>query len=178
MSAGRLARPAPVLIPLVTAGLVPTLLGLLLPGAGLPVTGLPRLIGGGVLVLLGGWMTADSVDRVYLRQRTPLGDRPPEHLVRAGWYRVVRNPMAAGMTLLLIGLALWWSASSVLCWAAVVLTVSCVAVVRVEEPSLLDTFGAQYAAYRREVAGWIPYAPRPRSAKAVPHATDARPNKD
>ncbi|MFG2497878.1 methyltransferase family protein [Streptomyces sp. NPDC048441] len=155
---GRLLRPGPLLIPLVTAGLAPTALGLWLPGPDVPGPAWSRMVPGVVLALLGVWMTADAVDRVYLRQRTPLGDRPPDHLVRAGWYRVIRNPMAAGMALLLAGESLLWSAPSVLAFAAIVLAVSYATARRVEEPSLLKAFGEEYAAYRRDVPPWIPYA--------------------
>ncbi|MCT7351147.1 isoprenylcysteine carboxylmethyltransferase family protein [Streptomyces sp. 15-116A] len=156
MKRGRTLRAEPLLIPLVVAGAVPTALGLWLPGPPPPGTDGLRVAAGLVLVLLGAWMTADAVDRVYLRQPTPLGDRPPERLVRSGWYGVIRNPMAAGMTLLLTGEALLWSATAVLVWAAFVLAVSCVTTVRFEEPGLRAAFGEQYAAYRRAVPGWIP----------------------
>ncbi|MFE9772142.1 methyltransferase family protein [Streptomyces sp. NPDC005931] len=156
MSRGRTLRAAPLLIPFVVAGLVPAALGLWLPGPPPPGPGGLRVTAGLVLALIGAWMNADAVDRVYLRQPTPLGDRPPERLVRSGWYGVIRNPMAAGMTLLLTGEALLWSATAVLVWAAFVLTVSCVTAVRVEEPGLRETFAEQYAAYRRAVPGWIP----------------------
>ncbi|MFC8371930.1 MULTISPECIES: isoprenylcysteine carboxylmethyltransferase family protein [unclassified Streptomyces] len=156
MSRVRTLRAEPLLIPLVVAGAVPAALGLWLQGPPVPGGGGLRATGGLALVLLGAWMTADAVDRVYLRQPTPLGDRPPERLVRSGWYGVIRNPMAAGMTLLLAGEALLWSATAVLVWAAFVLAVSCVTTVRIEEPGLRAAFGEQYAAYRRAVPGWIP----------------------
>ncbi|MFI2367657.1 methyltransferase family protein [Streptomyces sp. NPDC018833] len=156
MSRGRTLRAGPLAVPLVVAGVVPTLLGLGLPGPAVPLPGAAALPAGIVLVLLGAWMTAFAVDRVYLRQSTPLGDLPPDHLVTDGWYRVVRNPMAAGMTLVLVGEALLWPASSVAVWAAVVFTVSYIAAVRVEEPSLLATFGEEYARYRRSVPSWLP----------------------
>ncbi len=152
----RRLRVGPLLIPLVVAGAVPLVLGRWLSGPRLPLAGWFSAGGGGVLVAAGGWMVADAVDRVYLRQATPLGDRPPERLVRSGWYAVIRNPMAAGMTLVLLGEALLWSAPSIALWAAFVLGISWTAARRVEEPSLAEAFGEEYAAYRRAVPAWTP----------------------
>ncbi|MFI2426272.1 methyltransferase family protein [Streptomyces sp. NPDC018955] len=171
MSRVRTLRAEPLLIPLVVAGAVPAALGLWLPGPPPPGPDGLRTTAGPVLVLLGAWMTADAVDRVYLRQPTPLGDRPPQQLVRSGWYGVIRNPMAAGMTLLLAGEALLWSATAVLVWAAVVLTVSCVTTARIEEPGLREAFGEQYAAYRRAVPGWIPGTARTTGRRATHRRT-------
>ncbi|MEG3626648.1 methyltransferase family protein [Streptomyces poriticola] len=169
MSRRRTPRAEPLLIPLVVAGVVPTVLGVWLSGPGVPVPGPLRAPAGAVLVLLGGWMTADAVDRVYLRQPTPLGDRPPERLVRSGWYGVIRNPMAAGMTLLLTGEALLWSAAAVLGWAALVLAVSWVTAVRIEAPGLSAAFGEEYAVYRRAVPAWVPGTARPTGRRAARH---------
>ncbi|KOG40900.1 hypothetical protein ADK37_07665 [Streptomyces resistomycificus] len=156
MDRGRRLRAGPLLIPLTVAGIVPGVLGLWLPGPRPPLARWLSLPAGVVLVLLGAWMTADAVDRVYLRQPTPLGDRPPRYLVRSGWYAVVRNPMAAGMTLVLAGETLLWSAPGIALWAAFVLAVSWTTGRRVEEPGLAATFGAEYDAYRRAVPAWIP----------------------
>ena len=49
------------------------------------------------LALLGAWMAAYAVDRVYLRQPTPLGDRPPEHLVTNGWYGNYRSAQGSAL---------------------------------------------------------------------------------
>ncbi|MGH3866937.1 MAG: methyltransferase family protein [Pseudonocardiaceae bacterium] len=118
--------------------------------------GLARYLIGLPLAALGIWMVADAVNRVYLRQNTPLGDKPPEFLVRTGWYRVMRNPMAAGMTMLLVGEALMLRSVPVLTWAIVVFAVSCIATLKVEEPSLLATFGDDYARYARDTPRWLP----------------------
>ncbi|MEV4335016.1 isoprenylcysteine carboxylmethyltransferase family protein [Streptomyces sp. NPDC049597] len=160
MSGVRTLRPGPLAVPFVVAGIIPTALGLWLAGPTAPLPLAATVTAGTLLVLLGAWMTADAVDRVYLRQGTPLGDLPPDYLVTNGWYRIVRNPMAGGMTLLLLGESLLWQALSVVGWAAVVLTVSYVAAARVEEPSLLEAFGDEYARYRRSVPAWLPF-PRP-----------------
>jgi protein-S-isoprenylcysteine O-methyltransferase Ste14 len=149
-------RFGPLIIPITTAILIPAALRMLLRGPQVPVPVMARYLVGLPLAALGIWMVADAVNRVYLRQHTPLGDKPPEFLVRAGWYRVIRNPMAAGMTALLVGEALMLHSVPVLAWAMVVFTVSCIAALKVEEPSLLAAFDDEYARYARGTPRWLP----------------------
>ncbi len=149
-------RLGPVAIPIATAVLIPAALRILLRGPQVPVPVAARYLIGLPLAALGIWMVADAVNRVYLRQNTPLGDKPPEFLVRAGWYRVIRNPMAAGMTALLVGEALILRSVPVLAWAMVVFAVSCIAALKVEEPSLLAAFDDDYARYARSTPRWLP----------------------
>ena len=115
-----------------------------------------RCLAGLPLAALGAWMAADAVNRVYLRQKTPLGDKSPEYLVRNGWYRIMRNPMTVGMTFLLVGEMFMLGSVPVLAWAMVVLAVSCVAVLKIEEPDLLAVFGDEYASYARGTPRWLP----------------------
>ncbi|MBV9141187.1 MAG: isoprenylcysteine carboxylmethyltransferase family protein [Pseudonocardiales bacterium] len=149
-------RWGPLTIPITTAVLIPAALRILLRRPEMPMGVPARYLVGVPLAALGSWMVADAVSRVYLRQQTPLGDKPPEYLVRVGWYRVIRNPMAAGMTVLLVGEALMLCSVPVLTWAAVVFAVSCTAALKVEEPSLLAAFGDEYAGYARRTPRWLP----------------------
>jgi len=159
-------RWGPVAIPITTAVLVPAALRILLRNPALPGPVLARYLAGLPLAALGIWMVTDTVNRVYLRQNTPLGDKPPERLVRTGWYRVIRNPMALGMTALLVGEALLLGSVPVLAWAVVVFAVSATAALKVEEPSLLAAFDEEYARYARETPRWLPSpARRGRSAQ-------------
>ena len=151
-------RWGPLAIPITTAVLIPAVLRILLHKPEMPVPALTRYLAGLPLAALGIWMVADSVNRVYLRQNTPLGDKPPERLVRTGWYRVIRNPMALGMTAMLVGEALLLGSVAVLAWAVVVFAVSATAALRVEEPSLLAAFNDEYARYKRETPRWLPLA--------------------
>jgi len=157
-------RIGPLAVPAVVAGVVPALLSVL-PGPDLPGSVAVRCAVGGPLALLGGVLVADAVNRVYLRQPTPLGDLPPEHLVTAGGYRIVRNPMTIGMILLLLGETVLYAAPAILGWAATVLAISVVTTRRIEEPSLAEAFGERYRSYATETAGWIPFRPVRRSRR-------------
>ncbi|MGH3848356.1 MAG: methyltransferase family protein [Pseudonocardiaceae bacterium] len=149
-------RLGPVAIPIVTAVLIPAALWILVPNPEVPVPVLARYLVGLPLAALGIWMLADTVNRVYLQQNTPLGDKPPERLIRTGWYRVTRNPMALGMTALLVGEALLLGSVPVLGWAVVVFAVSATAALKVEEPSLLAAFSDEYARYAQQTPRWLP----------------------
>lgn len=149
-------RLGPVAIPIVTAVLIPVALRILVRNPKVPVPVLARYLVGLPLAALGIWMVTDAVNRVYLRQNTPLGDKPPERLVRTGWYRVIRNPMALGMTGLLVSETLLLDSVPVLIWAVVVFAVSATAALKVEEPSLLAAFNDEYARYARETPRWLP----------------------
>lgn len=156
-------RWGPLTIPIATAVLIPAALRILLRRPEVPIGVLARYLVGLPLAALGSWMVVDAVNRVYLRQKTPLGDKPPEYLVRAGWYRVIRNPMTAGMTVLLVGEAFMLCSVPVFTWAIVVLAVSATAALKVEEPSLLAAFGDDYAGYVRRTPRWLPSVTRVRA---------------
>jgi protein-S-isoprenylcysteine O-methyltransferase Ste14 len=156
-------RIGPVVIPIATAVLIPAALRILLSGPEVPGPVVVRYLVGVPLSALGIWMVADAVNRVYLQQKTPLGDKPPEYLVRDGWYCVIRNPMAIGMTVLLAGEAFMLGSVPVFAWAIVVFAVSCTAALKIEEPSLLATFGDEYARYVRRTPRWLPSLARMRT---------------
>lgn len=89
-------------------------------------------------------------------QGTPLPMAPPTHFVLEGPYRFVRNPMAAGLLILLAGEALFC-----LSWIIGLYLVGLSALVgwyvaRVEEPKLAQRFGPCYDAYRGKVPRWVP----------------------
>ena len=79
----------------------------------------------------------------------------PEQIVRTGPYGYTRNPMYLGHLIFMIGLSVtFWS------WFALILlaarTVWFHRRVLLDEQRLEARFGANYAAYRRQVKRWIP----------------------
>lgn len=106
----------------------------------------------GVLgLLLIGWAVAS-----FVRARTAMiPHKPASRLVITGPYRVTRNPMYTGLTLLYVGLALvfavWWPLLflPLAMWSLYAL------VIQREERYLAGAFGEEYAAYRRRVRRWI-----------------------
>jgi len=81
---------------------------------------------------------------------------PTRHLVVAGPYRYVRNPMISGVALMLLGEAAFWGSAAVGLWAAAFLAINHLYFVLSEEPGLERRFGQEYRTYKAEVPRWIP----------------------
>jgi protein-S-isoprenylcysteine O-methyltransferase Ste14 len=81
---------------------------------------------------------------------------PTRHLVVAGPYRFVRNPMISGVALMLFGEAAFWGSVAVGLWTASFLAINHLYFVLSEEPGLERRFGQEYRAYKAEVPRWIP----------------------
>jgi protein-S-isoprenylcysteine O-methyltransferase Ste14 len=73
----------------------------------------------------------------------------------AGIFRVTRNPIYLGLSLLLVGWALWLGSASP--WLIAALLVALITRLQIipEEQALGTLFGEQYLAYRRRTARWI-----------------------
>lgn len=129
-------------------------------------------IAGVVLFILAGTLgIGSSLYMATIGAGTPLPMDSARHLVIAGPYRYVRNPMAiAGLTQ---GAAVGLFAGS---WAVIAYAAcGCLVwnyVLRVwEEDDLLERFGADYAAYRAGVRCWWPRLrgyPRPAQRRTPP----------
>ena len=87
---------------------------------------------------------------------TPAPIAPPRELVVTGLYRHVRNPMYVAVLALLIGQALLFGSPALLAVSVMFWLATHVFVILYEEPTLAETFGAKYQAYRASVPRWIP----------------------
>jgi protein-S-isoprenylcysteine O-methyltransferase Ste14 len=123
----------------------------------------PALLGpvgvtGLVVSLLGGSLALWCIlTFVLLGKGTPAPFDPPRHLVVAGPYRYVRNPMYLGAGLALAGAALVNRSIALLSYTALFLLATHLFVVFYEEPTLSRLFGADYQAYRAKVRRWLPH---------------------
>ena len=94
----------------------------------------------------------------FLRAGTttnPMDPSKASQLVTGGVFGVSRNPMYLGLTLLLVGWALWLGSASP--WLILPLFVIVITVAQIlpEEQALGQVFGVPYAAYRRRVRRWV-----------------------
>jgi protein-S-isoprenylcysteine O-methyltransferase Ste14 len=106
---------------------------------------------------LGVGIAAAALARFRQAQTTanPVDLSKSSRLVTDGIFRVSRNPMYLGLSLLLIGWALWLGSASP--WFIPPLFVVLITRVQIipEEQALGALFGEQYLAYRRRAARWI-----------------------
>jgi protein-S-isoprenylcysteine O-methyltransferase Ste14 len=112
----------------------------------------------GVLLLAAGLpVLLDSFARFALQGLgTPAPVAPPQHLVVAGLYRYVRNPMYVAVTALIFGQGLLCGSAPVLVYGLAVAAAFHLFVIAYEEPALQRKFGAEYDQYRARVRRWIP----------------------
>jgi protein-S-isoprenylcysteine O-methyltransferase Ste14 len=95
---------------------------------------------------------------------TPAPVFPTQHLVVKGFYRFVRNPMYVSVLAILFGQAMFFGSIGIAIYAACAWLITHLFVVFYEEPTLMKTFGEEYATYRKHVPRWIPrLRPRRRS---------------
>ena len=149
-------------LPFVGVAVVPALLraGLLGPDTrwplSLPILLLPWCVGL-PLAAAGFWLWAWCV---WLLARVGRGTlapwSPTRHLVVAGPYRHVRNPMIAGVVAMLIGEAACLGSVWIFGWAIAFWLGKQIWFITSEEPTLVRRFGGAYACYRDAVPRWLP----------------------
>src|SRR4026207_2048842 len=87
---------------------------------------------------------------------TPAPIAPPRTLVVTGLYRYVRKPIYVALVAIILGQAVLLGDWRLIVYCALWWLVFHVAVVASEEPTLEQTFGKEYEAFRAAVPRWIP----------------------
>jgi protein-S-isoprenylcysteine O-methyltransferase Ste14 len=64
--------------------------------------------------------------------------------------------MISGVSLMLLGQALWWASWAIGLWAGTFLLINHIYFVYIEEPGLEARFGEPYRQYKASVPRWIP----------------------
>ena len=142
-----------VLEPGVVAGLVP----LLLTGWDTSDPPWPLQVAGALLLAAGVVVLLQAFARFVTEgMGTPAPIAPTERLVVGGLYRYVRNPMYLAVAATIVGQALLLGRWILLAYAAVFGATVASFVHWYEEPTLRQTYGGEYDAYRRAVPGWWP----------------------
>jgi protein-S-isoprenylcysteine O-methyltransferase Ste14 len=143
------------LLPFMNTVLIPTVLLLWSPPP--PAWPAAATVAGAALVAAGAALVAHCV-RLFIR----LGDGtlapwdPTRELVLAGAYRYSRNPMKAGLFLVLAGEALATGSAALTVWFACFALVNVLYIRLHEEPGLDRRFGAAYRDYCQRVPRWWP----------------------
>ena len=112
---------------------------------------------GDVLIIAGVPGLVDSFARFALEGvGTPASIAPTQKLVVTGLYRYVRNPIYIAVVAVIFGQALLFGDWRLLWYGALLWFFFHIFVVMYEEPTLKQTFGLEYEAFRANVPRWIP----------------------
>lgn len=107
---------------------------------------------------LAGLALATSGIASFRRARTTVDPRMPasaSSLVHSGLYRWTRNPMYAGMALVLLGWALFLANGLALALVPAFLVYMTRFQIQPEERALTSVFGQDYVAYTSRVRRWL-----------------------
>ena len=118
---------------------------------------------GGAIVAAGVALAGHSIRQFVRDGRGTLAPwDPTATLVTSGVYRYIRNPMKAGLFLILLGEAAMLGSPPLLAWFAVFVTANVAYIRWSEEPGLRKRFGGAYERYCARVPRWVPRFPRAR----------------
>jgi len=111
----------------------------------------------GILIFaIGLFITLHCIARFAIDGKGTLSPADPtKKLVIRGLYKYTRNPMYAGVMLVLIGEAIFFASFHLLIYAGFVFSAFTLFVIYFEEPRLKRDFGEEYAEYRKRVKRWI-----------------------
>ncbi|HEY3517337.1 MAG TPA: isoprenylcysteine carboxylmethyltransferase family protein [Gammaproteobacteria bacterium] len=125
---------------------------------GAPPAATAALLAAGLTLALGGlWLVVHSI-RLFMRlgRGTLAPWDPTQALVGDGAYRHSRNPMKAGLFLILAGETLMTRSTALLVWFACFVLVNALYIRLHEEAGLRARFGEQYRNYCERVPRWWP----------------------
>jgi protein-S-isoprenylcysteine O-methyltransferase Ste14 len=122
-----------------------------------PATRVALPVLGGACICLGLVLMVATIRLfVTVGQGTLAPWNPTQRLVVQGVYRHVRNPMIAGVFLALLGEATLAASLPLFVWFVLFVIGNALYIPLAEEPGLVERFGDDYLAYRRNVPRWIP----------------------
>jgi len=116
----------------------------------------PARLAGTITLAVGAWVYFGCVADFAARGGTPAFWDPPRKLVVNPWFRLIRNPMYVGVTMMVTGRALQAGSPTLLLYAMAVGTCFHLFVILYEEPHLKKTFGDGYKVYCERVPRWVP----------------------
>lgn len=141
------------LAPGVVAGVVPWALTGWQPHSAPAIV---RVAGAAITVAGAAAVVGEFVRFVREGRGTPAPVAPTERLVVGGLYRYVRNPMYVAVVAIVLGQAMLFGSAPLLWYGAFLWVAFHLFVLAYEEPTLTQTYGAEYEDYRAHVRRWIP----------------------
>ena len=114
-----------------------------------------------VLGAIGLIMLAETVRALHrVGEGTIAPWEPTRNLVSSGMYAYARNPMIAGVMLVIVGEALVFDSIAIAVYAFVFFITNDIYFRYFEEPSLEKRFGQKYHDYKKSVPMWLPKKPK------------------
>ena len=112
----------------------------------------------GILLIVAGLPgLVDSFARFALQGLgTPAPIAPTQNLVVTGLYRYVRNPIYVAVVAVILGQAVLFADWRLLGYGALIWLAFHIFVLAYEEPTLRQSYGAEYESYRANVPRWLP----------------------
>ena len=105
--------------------------------------------------VLGCWITIWA-DQIFKQRGTTVKPHlDPSVLITDGPFRISRHPMYLGMTLILIGPAVFLGSLTVFAAPVAFALIAQFKFIPLEERALDRVFGEQYEAYRQRVRAWL-----------------------
>jgi protein-S-isoprenylcysteine O-methyltransferase Ste14 len=150
-----------VLLPVMNTIVIPGVLLTLSPPSGTQgAAAFASGVAGGLLALGGLALVVHSV-RLFIRlgRGTLAPWDPAQALLTEGAYRYSRNPLKAGLLLILAGETLATQSRALAVWFACFALVNVLYIRLHEEPGLAARFGARYREYCERVPRWWPKLP-------------------
>jgi protein-S-isoprenylcysteine O-methyltransferase Ste14 len=123
-----------------------------------PLSFVPRALGrpiGGALAVTALLLFVAVIRQLRLAGTPVPGNRPTTVVVRAGPYRISRNPIYLAFSLLHLGVAAWVGSLWLLATLVASVTLVAAVVVPREERYLEERFGAAYLDYKASVRRWL-----------------------
>jgi len=117
------------------------------------------LILGFFLALFGLYLLINCISIFYKKGQgtlMPLSKIHTPHLVIAGPYKYVRNPMIIGVILTVLGEGLIFESLGIFIFAIIFFIINLIYIPLFEEKGALSRFGQEYIHYKDQVNGWIP----------------------
>ena len=109
-----------------------------------------------LIFLVGLVIMLECIIRFAIKGRGTLSPADPtKKLVVSGLYKFSRNPMYAGVTLILIGEAIFFQSGSLWIYLLIVFAFFNLFILLVEEPRLRRDFGESYYQYCKKVRRWL-----------------------
>ena len=112
----------------------------------------------GILLIVAGLPgIVDSFARFALQGLgTPAPIAPTQNLVVTGLYRYVRNPIYVALVAVILGQAVLFGDQRLLGYGVLIWLAFHIFVLAYEEPTLRQSYGAEYESYRANVPRWLP----------------------